>query len=182
LANSPGRRFNLLDAMILVAAAAFGIAAGRAQVSSSQVPGAWWGVDVHNGGVWFAFIWAVALILVQFRAGSHERRRLTCRPGFTACLVVVASLAVLLVHELALKLFMWARWGRPLRFESADLTDRLFGLLSMNVPCAVAATWVVLALGGRWRPGRDWVDRLGLLLGVYWLAWPVLAWVVALGA
>ena len=34
---------------------------------------------------------------------------------------------------------------------------------------AVAATWVVLAASGRWRPEKSWVDRLGRALGLAWI-------------
>ena len=36
--------------------------------------------------------------------------------------------------------------------------------------CTVAAIWLLLVLSGRWRPERSWIDRLGRLLGVVWIA------------
>jgi hypothetical protein len=35
---------------------------------------------------------------------------------------------------------------------------------------AIAAAWLILALSGRWRPERTWVDRLGCLIGLAWIA------------
>jgi hypothetical protein len=43
-----------------------------------------------------------------------------------------------------------------------------------SAPLAVAATWVVLALDGRWRSGRSWLDSVGLLFGLFWLSLPIL--------
>ncbi len=42
---------------------------------------------------------------------------------------------------------------------------------SFSSPCgsAVAAVWVLLALSGRWRPEKSWIDRVGRLLGVLWI-------------
>ena len=43
---------------------------------------------------------------------------------------------------------------------------------------AVASAWLVLWENGRWRPQPSWTDRLGRLLGLFWVltiscAWPV---------
>jgi hypothetical protein len=35
---------------------------------------------------------------------------------------------------------------------------------------AVGSVWAVLALDRRWRPEPKWLDRLGRILGAYWLA------------
>jgi hypothetical protein len=35
---------------------------------------------------------------------------------------------------------------------------------------AIAAAWLILALSGRWRPERTWIDRLGCLIGLAWIA------------
>ncbi len=45
-------------------------------------------------------------------------------------------------------------------------------MAAFSAPCgfSVAAIWVLLALSGRWRPERSWIDRLGRLLGVAWIA------------
>ena len=48
-----------------------------------------------------------------------------------------------------------------------------FGVLvpTFGTPCgyAVAAAWLALAVAGRWRPERSWIDRLGRVLGVAWI-------------
>jgi hypothetical protein len=54
-----------------------------------------------------------------------------------------------------------------------------FGVLTTSFasPCgpAVAAVWLFLALSGRWRPERSWIDRLGRLLGATWIVISLLA-------
>jgi hypothetical protein len=45
-------------------------------------------------------------------------------------------------------------------------------MAAFSAPCGftVAAIWLLLALSGRWRPERSWIDRLGRLLGLVWMA------------
>jgi hypothetical protein len=38
-----------------------------------------------------------------------------------------------------------------------------------DVAVAVAMSWIVLAIVGRWHPERAWDDRLGRALGVVWM-------------
>jgi hypothetical protein len=54
-----------------------------------------------------------------------------------------------------------------------------FGVLTVSFasPCgpAVAAVWLVLAMSGRWRPEKSWIDRLARLLGATWIGISALA-------
>ena len=45
-------------------------------------------------------------------------------------------------------------------------------MAAFSAPCGftVAAIWLLLGLSGRWRPEKSWIDRLGRLLGVVWIA------------
>jgi hypothetical protein len=45
-------------------------------------------------------------------------------------------------------------------------------MAAFSAPCGftVAAIWLLLVLSGRWRPERSWIDRLGRLLGLVWMA------------
>jgi hypothetical protein len=33
----------------------------------------------------------------------------------------------------------------------------------------VPGAWLFLALSGRWRAQADWIDRLGRILGAFWI-------------
>jgi hypothetical protein len=35
---------------------------------------------------------------------------------------------------------------------------------------SVAVAWLTLTLGGRWRPEPSWIDRMGRVLGFYFIA------------
>jgi hypothetical protein len=41
--------------------------------------------------------------------------------------------------------------------------------LAISAASAVASSWVILFVGGRWRADSAWSDRLGRLLAVSWL-------------
>jgi hypothetical protein len=50
-----------------------------------------------------------------------------------------------------------------------------------EIGLAVAVAWLMLGIGGRWRPERSWVDRSGRALGALWLMMvPLLYWWVGL--
>jgi hypothetical protein len=55
---------------------------------------------------------------------------------------------------------------------SIDLGCWGVAMAAFAAPCgySVAAVWLLLALSGRWCVERSWIDRLGGLLGVMWIA------------
>jgi hypothetical protein len=45
-----------------------------------------------------------------------------------------------------------------------------FKVPSMIVAVTVLIAWVVLAISRQWQAERSWIDRIGRLIGVLWLA------------
>ena len=45
-----------------------------------------------------------------------------------------------------------------------------------SVGQAVIAPWLLLWLGGHWKPEPSWIDRLGRVLGWGWLAGVLMNW------
>jgi hypothetical protein len=41
----------------------------------------------------------------------------------------------------------------------------------------IASAWMVLLLGGRWRPRPELTERMGQTLGVFWIAMIPVTWV-----
>jgi hypothetical protein len=39
----------------------------------------------------------------------------------------------------------------------------------LPLAAAVAGSWLVLFMDGRWRPEPSWLDRMARCLGLYWL-------------
>jgi hypothetical protein len=44
-----------------------------------------------------------------------------------------------------------------------------------EISLAIVVCWLVHALRDGWRPSAFWVDRLGRLIGVFWVAWTIVA-------
>ncbi len=140
----------------------------------------------------------LACLAFRVRRPRPAWRRVALQPGAAAslaCSVVFAFqsaevAASLLWPKLAgLGGFVYAKIS-PIRFgDSVSLVvmrSRLgngvighiepaacFGVLTTNfiTPCGpvVAAVWLLLALSGRWRPERSWIDRLGRVVGATWI-------------
>jgi hypothetical protein len=86
-----------------------------------------------------------------------------------AAIAVAASL----VHYLLVSI-LDEHFGGALRVRAPGGQLSLAALhVPMKSSCAVAAIWVALALSGRWRAEKSWIDRTGRLLGWYWIMYPV---------
>jgi hypothetical protein len=98
----------------------------------------------------------VALFFLQLRQPRPRLRSLARRPGWLAVCAAVTGLGgyvlVALKHVKGL--------GGWLLVEVSILP----------VGVAVAAAWVNLAVSGLWRPENQWIDRLGRVAGVCWIA------------
>jgi hypothetical protein len=57
-----------------------------------------------------------------------------------------------------------------------DLDPESWRAIPSEIGCAVAAAWIVQATGGRWRSEPSWIDRMGRILGIYWIATIPFAW------
>ena len=120
-----------------------------------------------------------ALSLATLGLGLGHALRLVRRPGLVMAVAVAVAMgaaAVRLPQLLSLKpnpLQLWRLWWS----EFWVTVPRLAGF-------AVAVAWVTLALGGRWRAGGGWLDRLGVSLGATWIGMAMIdvgaAWFEAL--
>ena len=59
------------------------------------------------------------------------------------------------------------------------LSLRLVGTKDLVGP-AVAFSWILLAIGGGWRPEANWVDRTGRAVGVIWIVLGMVSWVLGM--
>jgi hypothetical protein len=165
------RRITLFDAMILVAATAAGLATARAclvHVMPRSSPS----FAVRMTAVFVAL--AVTITLIPLRLRRPRPRRPGRHPGMVASCAVALALAFILAEQAS----SWLEpVPAPARAEPHYRAINLvFNLLRLDLYSpAVAGAWLALALSGRWRPERDWVDRAGLALGVCWILSPFLA-------
>jgi len=173
--NAAGRRFKLLDGMILVAATAAGLAALRTYspylLSGSRsrfVPPPWAlpALVVARGAVWcapMAAMWSLFATAISLRPPRPRLRRLAARPGLLACWAASLGLVLGLGMTFNFAVSLGVAGG-PERFLVFCL------MIAYPVGFIVAGAWAAAAWGGRWRPESRWLDRLGRALGLYWIA------------
>lgn len=179
---SDPRRFRLPDALVLIAGTALGLAAIRLASESTQYPNLtddltalpirWSPYRISTYLACWLFLASPALlvgsltlaVLTLYRP-RPPLRRLLRQPGFLACLTTLVVAAAAAARE-ALGWWMDPTFDR-------DLNPLTFGLLHAAsvgpVGVAILASWIALALSGRWRPVPSWLDRVGRLLGLVWI-------------
>jgi hypothetical protein len=115
--------------------------------------------------------WTLTLLILRVSRHRLPLRSLVRRPGGTAC---VAAAVVLAIRTAGL-LFLGIKTGFDLGQTNLMVDWRAWLQMYYIVPLgsevglAVAASWVTMAVNGRWRPEPGWPDRLGRGLGVYWI-------------
>ena len=169
----PLRRMTLSDAMILVAVTAAGFATARTCLR--VMPGWDPAFATRMTAVFVALALTIALIPLRLR---HPRPRRPGRlPGMLACCAVALAMAFILAEQA----MSWLKpaTGPALVEPHYRTINLVFNLLRLDLYSpAVAGGWLALALSGRWRPVRDWLDRAGRALGVCWIVSPlIVSWV-----
>ena len=181
MGTDPGRRFTLVDAMILVAS----VAAGMGWIHGNLDPHSFTALWYFYRGRSFAsavkqamlFVWpmllapTLATLVLRVRPPRPPGRRLARQPGLVAgCAATLAVAVVFLPAVVALAA------GVPAYNDHTGYPLGYWGYVTMGVAIpeavgmAVSAAWMTLALGGSWRAERSWVDRLGRALGLCWIA------------
>jgi hypothetical protein len=183
MSTSPRRPFNLLDAMVLLAATAVGLAVARAMARKL------WGStklnEPYNSEVlqqvtrWtvlclpFLVAWTIAVLLLQMlsrrpRPGPDD---LLCQPGAAAC--GAAALAITTEAVIVLVMGLMSPKTSSLR---ENVPQVLVWVLTHHYMCqlgmpglAVTVAWMALALSGRWQPEPNWLDRTGRSMGLVWV-------------
>jgi hypothetical protein len=174
------RRFTVGDLMILVAATAAALALMMVpldQVSPIEIvhdfferpKGGWEVREVLNRiaqfTLWpvFPFIasWTVALLALWLRWPRHSRRRLGRQPGAMAAIVGTVAVGLATALGVVTSLTFDPDLERGF-MRTSDLGSILAGAM-------ILGGWIAMAVGGRWRPEPDWLDRFGRLLGVIWV-------------
>jgi hypothetical protein len=154
--------------MVLVAATALGLALVQAYAPDlvgsrlERAEGrfvAW----TTGPGSCLVLPWMLAILLLRLRQPHPPRRQLARQPGLVACAAAMAGLLPGALWSLSVARFRGPTWSR------LPFPERWFGLIDFVAPAVVGA-WLALALGGRWRAERGWIDRAGRALGVFWVA------------
>ncbi len=166
--TNPPRKLTIADAMIACAAVAGWFAIVRASLPVRDFPPRMAGPF----GLEAMFLAALgtataALLAMRLLPPRPPIHRLALRPGFAACLTAVVACALV--------------GGPAVVYEALHGNWSPVGLLLGFAHCpafAVAGAWLILVLGGLWRPvPSDWLDRAGRAAGVTWILCPVAFWI-----
>ncbi len=104
--------------------------------------------------------WTLTLLILRLRRPRAGFVRLARQPGMMACLAVAIFLAI----RIAFYLGLICLYGLNPWFWVKRLANE-----AVRAGYVVAVTWLTLAITGRRRPEPGWIDRLGRILGVYWI-------------
>lgn len=180
---TPPRGFRLLDTMLLVAAVALGCAIiSGVYRSSKRLPSE----DLHD--VFFdwsadslsaygakplilatfctpiATMTSLALIPIFLRRPRPRWRRLARQPGLIAAFASALALAPIVLPVVVASLVAWVLPSGAILFDELDWWS-----LTVFGGTAVLASWATLLAGRHWRAEPSGADRLGRVLGAFWI-------------
>jgi len=101
--------------------------------------------------------WTLAALVLRLRSPRPSMRRLMHQPGAVASTAATMMILIGAIHYL-------------LDLHKASWHETPFEYTVFSLGCGVGAAWLILALGMCWRAERSCIDRLGRVLGVYWIA------------
>ena len=168
----PKRRVSIADVMLIVPAVAVATMLLRAYMPGfsrqlSFIPtiapdpyGLWrahyW---LHGPGSCVVVPWMAATIAIRLR--RPRPRLIRFQPGFVACVAVMVAL-----------LPGWA-WYMTIRhrpgFQKSEGFEQAWAVTTHWTETAVLGAWLALILARKWRPEPSWIDRMGRVLGLYWI-------------
>jgi hypothetical protein len=191
------RKLTLLDSMVLVAATAVGMAGAVAIWRSEDMS------NFTNNRIFpaslsliemkilpyyiynysyisspIAATWTVAVCLLAFRRPRPALHQLIDQPGVAACWAATLTMMI------SISLSIWEKYRLGyighIRQYTLDITtyDALIWSFDESfrpVGLAVCSVWVIAAIGRRWLPEPNWLDRTGRCLGVIWIVSTLLA-------
>lgn len=160
------RRVTIADVMVLIAATTVALAMARSYARSLceelPAPSALRTFSLFQGTApCLVFTGMLALIPLRLQRPRPRLGTLVRQPGFAACSAGAAAFAAGLLTTIATRSIMGS--GHTAAYFWAACA----GWGDSMVPGA----WIFLALSGRWRARADWIDRLGRVLGAFWIVY-----------
>jgi hypothetical protein len=177
----PLRRFNMADAMVMIAATAVAIAFIQYQGLPWILAEKWFPPKDNilrppeDGDLAvlissFLIPWTVALLFLHFRRPRPSRGRLFMRPGFVACAIVIAMMVFICLDEYRQNVFAYRSFMAPSVQTVVALNYRI------SIFFAVAGLWMLMAACGRWHAEPSWIDRAGRAVGTLWIILIPIRW------
>ncbi len=199
------RSFDIADLMILIASSGVGMAGWKSIWLGFHLQHGvhWWNATpIHSMYEALIAAWlsplTMACLAIRIRRRKPSWRRTAILPGTAgsiACAVVVANRTALMIFHKVLVGFydLMITNYKSDHYNIISIIDKIIHAVfrgsedpslyfsvhaaRLAVPCgyAVAAVWTVLAVSGRWRIERSWIDRFGRILGAAWILLAIVA-------
>jgi hypothetical protein len=196
------RKLTIMDGILLLAAIGVGLAIARQHHRAVVELPSW------HRGMSFMEVWywtyhkscvlqissmplSMMLLILRLRQPRPRFKRLMRQPGTVACWAVffVVGLRILGVLEGALlarivgvrwheMVFDWP-WVDEFGWDALPLVVFTWAQdLAPQMCLAVAVTWSLLAVSGQWHPEPSWIDRMGRVIGIYYILMiPFFVWI-----
>ncbi len=188
--TEPQRRLHLIDAMVLIAVVALALTMTRSYLRWFVVLSSVISTEPSNVRIMGIREWLYAcvppLVILSATLWPLRFTRPVCRyhrtarlPGLTVSYAAWVALVFAFVRSV-FDMRTWLAYTHYPHVGVLSLGDILvLRVVSMKdfIGSAVAVTWLLLWLGGGWRAESGWIDRLGRLLGVSWIAFGVALWI-----
>ncbi len=169
------RRFRLMDAIIMIAAMAVGLAGIRCYLpeefllSRDHLDRPWYGwttiISISISCLPIPAALGVGIGICRLIPPRPCRQELASQPGFAAC--VANSFSVLILTTL-LSLIYLTELG--VHQTHGPSLPSIIKLLAAFLPGTfVVWVWLILVYGRKWRPEPSWIDRAGRLIGFFWI-------------
>jgi hypothetical protein len=195
----PVRRFMLLDAMVLLAATALGLAGMRASWPHLDLvkiwPGLRSGEKLTRFGVLYYLMntprqfllpflvsWTLALALLWSRMPRRRLRRLVLQPGPAACAAATVGIILTALGWLSrvIGVRLTSAYGRFYRHWPLDswveFHLRDLDVASAAIGVSVTTAWAILILGRRCRGDRGWLEWTSRAVGALWILMSLTHW------
>jgi hypothetical protein len=171
------RRLTLADLAILIVATAFALMATRSDLAGLvAVPKSLengrlvqrWSYPVALGKAITLEVWLMSFsagwLIVQLRAPRPGLRQLVRQPGFVACFT--STVVTIVAGGVTWPIIASAASGANAWLDRAVWSE----VVSAQIGSAVLADWTMLAISRRCRVRAGWLDRVGQLIGLVWIA------------
>jgi hypothetical protein len=190
MSKSIARKFQLADAMILVAATALACTALRSQWPFG-IPSlfAYTGPKKSINNMLLnlnitifdlaklAASLTVACLVLWLRQPWPALRHLARRPGMVACTTATFVLTIRLInHFIVIGILAVDGIYPVIGLSAMDINELEWRRFPSEIGCAVAAAWFVQRISKRWCCEPTWLDRTGRILGSFWVGTIPFSW------
>jgi hypothetical protein len=125
----------------------------------------WLSIMRYEADVSVGLLAASAVVVLVTAARRCTDRRSCGGPGAVACSTAVAAMGLCVLEEASLA----AKEGRGLWKGAWNPFPNAWPNCELWIGLAVFGAWVVMVGARLWRPRGTWADRIGIVIGAFWI-------------